>query len=168
MSSDNHSDDRSKEKCKYTQPVSCEQIIERIRLGDKRGEEKLRRLQDDWDRREFNKRTDAVRRMVYDLSWYADHDPDKVIEILDGSKLFENWNQGEKEIRMFVETSKVEDPGHYSVYPSEDEQNELDGSSDTEQNEATATPQNLGSISTGIPPTEYEKKSRKLRSNLIN
>lgn len=120
MTSDNSNEkDRTKRRGKYLQPVTAPQVMEIITRSDKNGEEKIKRLLDEWDESKFPTRTHAVCRTVYDLSWYTDHNPETVLKIMKKRPLYRNWDQGEQEIRMFVETSCVEDPGYYSLYPDE-------------------------------------------------
>ncbi len=181
MTSDNSNDKpRTKRRGKYLQPVSASQTIEIITRSDKNGEEKIKRLRDEWDKSKFPTRTDAVRRTVYDLSWYTDHNPETVLNIMEKRPLYRNWHQGEKAIRMFVETSRVEDPGYYSLYPDEvDHPDQQSGSSEGETEggksasggekraENESTPQNLSAVSKSRFISEFDEQCRELRQDLF-
>lgn len=172
MISDNSSDNQSEQRDKYLQPVTSDEILKRL-FHEENSEEKLNRLNDDWSRAEFSTRTDAVRRVIYDLSWYADHDPETVLEILEGRDLYQNWDQGEREVRMFIEVSKVEDQGYYSLYPEEvDESNineESESSKSKERNSGKGgSPQDVDSASSDVPTSEYEQRKQEFKRDLLS
>lgn len=162
MVSNNSSSSDREQNARYSQPISSSTALKLMR-EEKYSEEKIKRHHDDWIRTEYKTRNDAVRQAVYDAAWYVDHDADKVVEMLEDTELFKNWHQGEKEIRMFVETSRVEDPGHYSVYP-EDNENNSTGSSDVNNSD---TSQNVESVSSRAPLTGFEKRSKELKADLF-
>jgi|AntRauTorcE11897_2_1112592.scaffolds.fasta_scaffold81742_1 hypothetical protein len=181
MTSDNFNEkNRTKRRGKYLQPVSASQTIEIITRSDKNGEEKIKRLCDEWDESKFPTRTDAVRRTVYDLSWYTDHNPETVLEIMEKRPLYRNWHQGEREIRLFVETSRVEDPGYYSLYPEEVDHPDQQGGSSEDETEGgksaseggkeadnESTPQNLSTVSKSRFLSEFDEYCRELRQDLF-
>ena len=175
MTSDNYGQRRGK----YVQPITVAQMMEIIREHDRKGHEKLKRLRDEWDQDDdrWNNRTDVVRRTVYDLAWYVDHDPEKVLRVMKKRPLYKNWSGGEREIRMFVEASIVEDSGHYSAYPDNEDENENeysdgpDGSPDNGGNNAsepTKEPDSSQSHrASASHQSNYEETKRDLRRNLL-
>lgn len=164
MASSNYSSNDREQHARYTQPISPRTALKLIH-EERHSVKKTKLLHDDWNRAEYETRNDAVRDAVYIVAWYVDHDADKVVEVLEDTELFRNWHQGEKEIRMFVETSRVEDPGHYSVYP-EDNEGDSTGSSDDDDDDPVPS-QNVESVSTRAPLTGFEKRSKEVRTDLF-
>lgn len=162
MVSNNDSSSDREQSARYCQPISP-RTAEKLLREEKLSEEKIKRLNDDWDRARFTSRSCAMKRAVYDIAWYVDHDADKVITILEDKKIFKNWNQGKEEIRRFVKASRVEDPGHYSVY-SENVEDDTPSTSDAE---TSGTSQNVESVSSRAPLMGFEKRSKDFKTDLL-
>lgn len=161
---------------KYLQPVTVSQAIERMKASDNR-EEIFDSLRNELDETESNNLTDVVRNTIYHLAWWTDHDAEKVLRILKQYELYETWEGSKKEVKMFVEASKTERKGCYSRYPKEsgesddsDDNPNLDGSTFDlldHENSNRSTPQDVSSTSAAQPKSDYDRKSRSIRRNLL-
>ena len=83
-------------------------------------------LQDDWKNSIFRNRTEVVRETIRNLGWLDDHNHrDWIRKKVLNSPLGQNWYGGVKEINMFIESTKFEKDGHYSVYQDDLENDEI-------------------------------------------
>lgn len=187
-SNSNNADDRPdketiKIRGKHLQPMSKEKREERLDDDEFSESNPIRRfLRDGWHNSDFKNsrtvtRSDAVRKVVYDLAWFDDYNhPKWMWKLLVNSTLFERWEGSTKELRMFINTSRSEEEGHYSVYQDEidddaihvkyPEGTEEPSASDHSSSTGT-TEQQLESNQTEKPTTKFDDR-RKEHLNKFN
>ena len=104
------------EICKYKQPATVEEIQERLFAESNEDWVKkcLEVNYEECSEKNVTSRADAMRELIDRIAWFADHDEEKVIEVLGKNPIYDSWNGTDDYIRRKV--SEFEEDRHYSTY----------------------------------------------------
>jgi hypothetical protein len=115
-------------------------------------------LNDEWNRTEYENRTDVIEDLVEAIHWATDGNREMIHKKLGNTKIVSNWSDGRDEIEGFIKKYDVENKGrHYSIYPDKNKESSPtnDNSDDRDKN---TTEQNLKRKKSR---SEWEKRTMK-------